>query len=330
MSAAPLLEIEDLHVEFQMGGRDGDGGVVRAVDGVSLTLAPGERVAVVGESGSGKTVTALAVMGLVDPPGRVSGGDVRFAGRSLRGLDDDAYRELRGRDLAMVFQDPMTALNPAIRVGVQVAEAITVHDSSVGRADAMRRAVGLLEQVGIAGADRRARDYPHQLSGGMRQRVLLAMALANRPRVLIADEPTTALDVTTQAQILELLDTLRAEFELTLLLVTHDLGVVAGHADRVVVMYAGRVVEEGPVDEVFDAPRHPYTRGLLASLPSVARERGALTPIPGSPPDLAHTPAGCAFHPRCPHADPGCREVVPRLDDVGEGHRAACLRWREL
>ena len=324
-TAVPLLEVDDLHVEFA-----GDGGVVRAVDGVSLTLALGERVAVVGESGSGKTVTALAVMGLVDPPGRVSGGDVRFAGRSLRGLDEDAYRELRGRDLAMVFQDPMTALNPAIRVGAQVAEAITVHNSSVGRAEAMRRAVGLLEQVGIAGAARRARDYPHQLSGGMRQRVLLAMALANRPRVLIADEPTTALDVTTQAQILELLDTLRAEFDLTLLLVTHDLGVVAGHADRVVVMYAGRVVEEGTVDEVFNAPRHPYTRGLLASLPSAERRRGALTPIPGSPPNLADTPDGCAFHPRCPHADARCREVVPRLDDVGAGHRAACIRWREL
>jgi oligopeptide/dipeptide ABC transporter ATP-binding protein len=325
VSEGPLLEIDDLHVEFA-----DDGGVVRAVDGVSLRLAPGERVAVVGESGSGKTVTALAVMGLVDAPGRISGGDVRFDGRSLRGLDESSYRELRGRDLAMVFQDPMTALNPAIRVGAQVAEAITVHAREISRADAMQRAVALLEQVGIGGAARRARDYPHQLSGGMRQRVLLAMALANRPRVLIADEPTTALDVTTQAQILELLDSLRAEFDLALVLVTHDLGVVAGHADRVVVMYAGRVIEEGPVDAVFDRPRHPYTRGLLASLPSVARARGELTPIPGAPPNLARVPEGCAFHPRCPHADGRCTEVVPRLDHVDAEHRVACIRWREL
>jgi peptide/nickel transport system ATP-binding protein len=321
----PVLEIDDLRVEFTA-----EGGVVRAVDGVSLRLAPGERVAVVGESGSGKTVTALAVMGLVDPPGRISGGDVRLDGRSLRGLDESRYRELRGRDLAMVFQDPMTALNPAIRVGAQVAESITVHAREVSRADAMQRAIDLLEQVGIAGAARRARDYPHQLSGGMRQRVLLAMALANRPRVLIADEPTTALDVTTQAQILELLDSLRAEFDLTLVLVTHDLGVVAGHADRVVVMYAGRVVEEGTVEAVFDRPRHPYTRGLLGSLPSAARARGELTPIPGAPPNLAHVPAGCAFHPRCAHAEPRCQEAVPPLDDVDRGHRVACIRWREL
>jgi peptide/nickel transport system ATP-binding protein len=320
-----LLEIDDLHVEF-----GGEGGAVRAVAGVSLRLAPGERVAIVGESGSGKTVTALAVMGLVDPPGRISGGDVRLDGRSLRGLDENSYRELRGRDLAMVFQDPMTALNPAIRVGAQVAEAITVHERGVSRADAMRRAVDLLAQVGIGGAARRARDYPHQLSGGMRQRVLLAMALANRPRVLIADEPTTALDVTTQAQILELLDSLCAEFDLTLVLVTHDLGAVAGHADRVVVMYAGRVVEEGAVEDVFDHPRHPYTRGLLGSLPSPKRARGELTPIPGTPPNLAHAPEGCAFHPRCVHADARCAEVVPGLDQVDTGHRVACIRWKEL
>jgi peptide/nickel transport system ATP-binding protein len=323
--SSPVLEIEDLRVEFV-----GDGGVVRAVDGVSLALAPGERVAVVGESGSGKTVTALAVMGLVDPPGRISGGDVRLDGRSLVTLDEDAYRALRGRELAMVFQDPMTALNPAIRVGAQVAEAITVHDASVGRSTANRRAVALLTQVGIAAAGRRARDYPHQLSGGMRQRVLLAMALANRPRVLIADEPTTALDVTTQAQILELLDRVRAEFDLTLVLVTHDLGVVAGHADRVVVMYAGRVVEEGTVDDVFTAPAHPYTRGLLASVPSIGTGRGALVPIPGAPPNLAQVPEGCAFHPRCAYAEPRCRQSVPPLDELKPGHSSACIRAREL
>jgi oligopeptide/dipeptide ABC transporter ATP-binding protein len=325
MSAPPVLEVEDLHVEFTV-----DGGVVRAVDGVSLALAPGERVAVVGESGSGKTVTALAVMGLVELPGRITAGDVRFDGRSLVGLGEDEYRALRGRDLAMVFQDPMTALNPALRIGAQVAEAITVHDPSATRAGARARSVELLEQVGIGSAAQRARDYPHQLSGGMRQRVLLAMALANRPRVLIADEPTTALDVTNQAQILELLDSIRRDLGLAVVLVTHDLGVVAGHADRVVVMYAGRVVEEGAVDDVFASPRHPYTRGLLASVPSASTARGALTPIAGSPPNLLQVPAGCAFHPRCPFAQARCSESVPVLEPVGPGHRVACIRVAEL
>jgi oligopeptide/dipeptide ABC transporter ATP-binding protein len=322
---APLLEVDGLSVDFTV-----DEGVVHAVDGMSMTLAPGERVAVVGESGSGKTVTALAIMGLIEPPGRITAGDVRLDGRSLTALSEGDYREIRGRDVAMVFQDPMTALNPAHRVGAQVAEAITVHDSSVTRSAAAARAVELLESVGIASASTRARDYPHQFSGGMRQRVLLAMALANRPRLLIADEPTTALDVTTQAQILELLDTIRSELGLAVLLVTHDLGVVAGHADRVVVMYAGRVVEEGAVDDVFASPRHPYTRGLLASVPSIARARGALTPIPGSPPNLLHVPEGCAFHPRCVHAQERCRAAVPPLVTLTPGHRAACIRVHEI
>jgi oligopeptide/dipeptide ABC transporter ATP-binding protein len=322
---APLLEVDELNVEFTV-----DGGVLRAVDGVSIALAPGERVAVVGESGSGKTVTALAIMGLIEPPGRITAGDVRLDGRSLTTLSEDDYRQIRGRDVAMVFQDPMTALNPAHRIGPQVAEAITVHDSSVTRSTASARAVELLEEVGIASAAARARDYPHQLSGGMRQRVLLAMALANRPRVLIADEPTTALDVTTQAQILELLDTIRTDLGLAVVLVTHDLGVVAGHSDRVVVMYAGRVVEEGVVDDVFASPRHPYTRGLLASVPTLASERGTLTPIPGSPPNLLHVPHGCAFHPRCAFAQDRCRESVPPLVVLAPGHRAACLRAEEL
>jgi peptide/nickel transport system ATP-binding protein len=322
---APLLEVDGLSVDFTV-----DGGVVHAVDGMSMTLAPRERVAVVGESGSGKTVTALAIMGLIEPPGRITAGDVRLDGRSLTALSEDDYRQIRGRDVAMVFQDPMTALNPAHRVGAQVAEAITVHDSSVTRPAAAARAVELLESVGIASASTRARDYPHQFSGGMRQRVLLAMALANRPRVLIADEPTTALDVTTQAQILELLDSIRSELGLAVVLVTHDLGVVAGHADRVVVMYAGRVVEEGAVDDVFASPRHPYTRGLLASVPSIASARGELTPIPGSPPNLLHVPEGCAFHPRCVYAQERCRAAVPPLVALTPGHRAACIRAHEI
>jgi len=324
-TVAPVLEIDGLCVEFAT-----EHGPVRAVEGVSIALAPGERVAVVGESGSGKTVTALAIMGLIEAPGRITAGDVRLDGRSLRSISDDDYRQIRGRDVAMVFQDPMTALNPAMRIGPQVAEAITVHDSAVSRATASTRAIEQLEEVGIASAAQRARDYPHQLSGGMLQRVLIAMALANRPRVLIADEPTTALDVTTQAQILELLDDLGRDRDLAVVLVTHDLGVVAGHADRVMVMYAGRVVEEGTVDDVFASPRHPYTRGLLAAVPTVSHARGALVAIPGSPPNLLDLPAGCAFHPRCPFAQDRCRAAVPALRELAPSHRAACIRAEEL
>jgi peptide/nickel transport system ATP-binding protein len=320
-----VLEVDALRVEFPL-----ETGVVRAVDGVSFTVAAGERVAIVGESGSGKTVTALAVMGLLDPPGRIVGGDIRLDGRSLVGMSEDEYREVRGREVAIVFQDPMTALNPAQRVGAQVAETITVHDASMSRAAASQRATMLLADVGIAAPDVRARDYPHQLSGGMRQRVLLAMALANSPRVVLADEPTTALDVTTQAQVLELLDTLTAERGAALVLVTHDLGVVAGHADRVVVMYAGRVVEDGAVDDVLAAPAHPYTRALLAAVPSVLARRGALAPIGGTPPNLADVPLGCAFHPRCAFAVPRCTEGIPELVETAPGHRAACIRTAEL
>jgi oligopeptide/dipeptide ABC transporter ATP-binding protein len=330
-----LLEIEDLRVEFT-----GDGAPARAVDGVSFTVAAGESVAVVGESGSGKTVTALAVMGLIDPPGRITGGDVRFDGSSLVGLSDRDYRDLRGRELAMVFQDPMTALNPVQRVGDQVAEAVMVHQPGVSGGAAELRAIDLLQSVGIADPIARSRTYPHQLSGGLRQRVMLAMALANRPRVLIADEPTTALDVTTQAQILELLADLRRDLGLALLLVTHDLGVVAGLADRVVVMYAGRIVEEGTVDHVFTASRHPYTRALLAATPRVGSARGSLIPVPGAPPNPAALPPGCAFHPRCPLAIDACQLAVPVLEAVGAAqpspapsspdHRSACIRAAEL
>jgi oligopeptide/dipeptide ABC transporter ATP-binding protein len=322
-----LLEIDDLQVEFASDGR---GRPTRAVDGVSFSVGEGETVAVVGESGSGKTVTALATMGLIDPPGRVTGGDVRLDGRSLVGLTEREYRELRGRQLAMVFQDPMTSLNPSLRVGDQVREAIVVHRSRLAGRAARSYSLDLLTAVGLPDPARRAREYPHQLSGGLRQRVMLAMALANRPRVLIADEPTTALDVTTQAQILELLGDLRSRHGLALVLVSHDLGVVAGLADRVVVMYAGRVVETGDADDVLTRPRHPYTQGLLASIPQGPVTRGALTPIPGSPPDPAALPEGCAFHPRCALAIERCVTDVPALRAVGPGHECACVRSEEL
>jgi oligopeptide transport system ATP-binding protein len=315
----PALAVEGLGVEFSVGGA-----IVRAVADVSFTVDAGETVAIVGESGSGKTVTALAVMGLIDRPGRITGGSLLLEGRSLVGLDEGEYRGLRGRVLAMVFQDPMTSLNPVLRVGDQVAEAITVHDRSMTRRAARDRAVAMLERVGIAPAAR-ARDYPHQLSGGMRQRVMIAMALVNSPRVLIADEPTTALDVTTQAQILELLAELQREMGLALVIVTHDLGVVAGLADRVVVMYAGRVVEEGGVDDLFARSGHPYTRALLASVPRGVDERRTLPAIAGAPPNVIDLPPGCAFHPRCPLAEGECRTAVPELQPLADGHRAACL-----
>jgi oligopeptide transport system ATP-binding protein len=313
------LSVDGLRVQFV-----GDRSLVSAVRGVSFSVHAGETVAVVGESGSGKTVTALAIMGLIERPGMITDGEVRLAGRPLVGLPERQYRHVRGRELAMVFQDPLSALNPVQRVGKQIAEAMVVHGTVRSRRRARPRVFELLERVGLVPADRVARAYPHQLSGGMRQRVVLAMALANRPQVLIADEPTTALDVTTQAQILELLVDLQREMGLALVVVTHDLGVVAGVADRVVVMYAGRVVEEAPVDRLFARSGHPYTRGLLASVPQGTDDGRALVAIPGSPPDLAAIPQGCAFHPRCPIAEERCRTTVPELRALGDGHRAAC------
>jgi len=318
VSGVAALEVDGLRVEF---GRLPD--AVQAVHRVSFSVDAGETVAVVGESGSGKSVTGLAIMGLIDRPGRITEGDVRLGGKPLLGLPESEYRRVRGRQLAMVFQDPLSALNPVQRVGEQIAEAAWVHGAS--RAKARARALGMLERVGVVPAARRARAYPHELSGGMRQRVMLAMALVNRPRVLIADEPTTALDVTTQAQILDLLAELQNEMGLALVLVSHDLGVVAGAADRVLVMYAGRIVEEGPVDTVFAAAGHPYTRGLLGSVPRADRARPVLTAIPGSPPDPAAVPPGCPFHPRCALAREACHERRPELRVLTGGHRAACI-----
>jgi oligopeptide/dipeptide ABC transporter ATP-binding protein len=314
-----LLEIEDLRVEF---------GAAAPVDGVSLALDAGRTLGLVGESGCGKTLTALAVMRLVPRPGHVGAGRIRFDGRDLLALDERAMRAIRGRAIGMVFQEPMTALNPVLAVGAQIAEAAAVHGA--GRAAARARAIEMLRLVEIPDPERRADAYPHQLSGGMRQRVMLAMALVNRPQVLIADEPTTALDVTTQAQILELLSELQQEMGLALVIVSHDLGVVAGVADRVVVMYAGRVVEEGTAERVFTAAGHPYTRGLLASVPRADGGGRALAAIPGNPPDPTAIPAGCPFHPRCVLATEQCRERRPPLRALGEGHRAACLYADEV
>jgi peptide/nickel transport system ATP-binding protein len=322
-----LLDVRDLKVEFATHD-----GTVQAVNGVTLSLGLGETLAIVGESGSGKTVTALSIMGLIDRPGAITGGEIHFDGRSLRGLSDDEYRRLRGGDIAMVFQDPLSSLNPAFRVGDQIAEALVQHSYDDKKA-ARRQAAHLLELVGIPRAGERARDYPHQFSGGMRQRVMIAMAIANKPKLLIADEPTTALDVTIQAQVLDVLRAAQAETDAALLLITHDLGIVAGMADRVVVMYAGRIVEEGTLDDIFYRARHPYTLGLLGSLPRLDSDRRVpLATIPGTPPSLLRLPEACALAPRCAYAQDHCRAERPALEPVtgSTGHRSACFRAKEL
>ncbi len=325
--APALLEVEGLEVEFKT-----EDGIVHAVNGVSLVVGMRETLAVVGESGSGKSVTALSIMGLVTKPGRITNGAVSFAGRDLRTLTDKEYRGLRGGDLAMIFQDPLSSLNPAFRVGDQIAEAIRAH-SDTSKAAARERAAELLALVGIPQASTRARDYPHQFSGGMRQRAMIAMAIANVPKLLIADEPTTALDVTIQAQVLEVLQAAQRETDAAMLLITHDLGIVAGLADRVVVMYAGRIVEEATLDDLFYDPRHPYTIGLLGSLPRLDDKRGEpLRTIPGSPPGLYSLSVGCALAPRCAFAIDRCRSEQPELRVAGAAadHRSACFRAEEL
>ncbi len=327
----PLLQFDGLRVVF-----DTDGGPVPAVDGLDLAVGAGEAVGLVGESGCGKSVAALAALRLLpEPPARVAGGRVVVAGRDVAGLSGAGLRRLRGGDVAMVFQEPMTALNPVFRIGAQIAEAVRAHRDA-GRAAARAEAERLLGDVGIPDPAARARDYPHEFSGGMRQRAMLAMALAGDPALLIADEPTTALDVTVQAQILALLATLRRERGMALLLISHDLGVVAEVVDRVAVMYAGRCVEQAPSGALFATPRHPYTRALLRSRPSVAGEgagrRGGarLASIPGAVPTGPARPPGCAFHPRCAHAVERCREELPALRPAGERQHAACHRLEEL
>jgi oligopeptide/dipeptide ABC transporter ATP-binding protein len=315
----PVLQVRDLRTEFHTRR-----GVVKAVDGVSFDLFAGETLGIVGESGSGKSATALSVLRAVPEPGRTVGGQVRFEGQDLLTLPDAAMRRVRGRRIAMVPQDPLTALNPVLSIGDHLMEVLTLHLGLRGR-QAEARAVALLELVGIPGAAARLRSYPHQLSGGMRQRVMIAIAIACDPAVLIADEPTTALDATIQAQILELLDDLKRRLGMAVILITHNLGIVAGHCDRALVMYAGRIVETAAVRPLFARSQHPYTSGLLACVPRLDRPAKSTFPsIAGAPPDLVAPPSGCPFHPRCPRASERCAAEMPPLEELLPAHRAAC------
>jgi peptide/nickel transport system ATP-binding protein len=330
-----LLEVEDLRVHF-----DTEDGLVKAVDGISYTVDRGETLGIVGESGSGKSVSSLTVMGLTRARNARISGSVKFDGKDLLGASDEDLRKVRGNDIAMIFQDPLSSLHPFYKVGNQIVEAILSH-KDVSKAQAYDRAVEMLSLVGIPEPRRRADSYPHEFSGGMRQRAMIAMALANDPKLLIADEPTTALDVTVQAQILELIERLQSEFDTAVVVITHDLGVVAEMADEISVMYAGRIVEKGTADTIFNAPEHPYTWGLLSSIPRMDAPRGEeLVPIPGRPPSLINLPGGCSFHPRCPYVRDAHRRVEPTLEPVADDphHKVACLLdsvtrkklWEEL
>ena len=324
-----VLDVKNLQTVFFTNS-----GLFKAVDDVSFSVRRGETLAIVGESGCGKSVSALSIMRLVpDPPGRIVGGSVMFEGTNLLGLDEAAMRAVRGNRISMIFQEPMTSLNPVMRIGDQITEAVRLHRDMTSK-EAWKQAVDMLRLVRIPEPERRAVEYPHQLSGGMRQRAMIAMALSCRPALLIADEPTTALDVTIQAQILALIVELQKELGTGLILITHDLGVVAQTAQRVIVMYAGKKVEEATVEALFENPRHPYTRGLMASMPAVislgAKTDARLTEIPGMVPSLTNLPAGCAFAPRCRLAIDRCRQEYPPLQDFGDNHFSACWRAAEL
>jgi len=324
-----VLEVKNLQTVFFTNS-----GLFRAVDDLSLTVRRGETLAIVGESGCGKSVSALSIMRLVpDPPGRIVGGEVRLEGTDLLSLDDERMRDIRGNRISMIFQEPMTSLNPVMRIGDQITEAVRLHQPLTAK-QAWAQAIEMLRLVRIPEAARRAQEYPHQLSGGMRQRAMIAMALACRPALLIADEPTTALDVTIQAQILALILDLQKELGTGLILITHDLGVVAQTAQRVIVMYAGKKVEEADVDSLFANPRHPYTHGLMASIPTLplpgAKSTARLAEIPGTVPSLVRLPQGCAFAPRCPLAVERCRAEYPPLEKFGGNHFAACWRAAEM
>jgi oligopeptide/dipeptide ABC transporter ATP-binding protein len=318
----PLLDIRNLQTFFFTAT-----GLIKAINGVDLQIETGETLALVGESGCGKSMTALSLLRLVPDPGRIVGGDILFAGRDLLRMPIEEMRRVRGNRIGMIFQEPMTSLNPVLRVGEQVAESLRLHQGH-NRAQAATEAVTMLTKVGLPDAEDRARDYPHQLSGGMRQRVMIAMALACNPQLLIADEPTTALDVTIQAQIMELLADCKAERGMATLLITHDLGIVAQYANRVAIMYAGRIMESAPVRELFAAPAHPYTRGLLACVPKLGEKRQRLTPIEGTIPNPGQLPEGCSFLDRCPEAFAPCRGELPPLREFRPGHQVRC--WRAV
>ncbi|WBP87191.1 ABC transporter ATP-binding protein [Kitasatospora cathayae] len=327
----PLLEVDDLHIEFHT-----QDGVAKAVNGVSYSVAAGETLAVLGESGSGKSVTAQAVMGILDtPPGRITAGRILFRGEDLLTMSPKLRRTVRGRKIAMIFQDALSALNPVLSVGYQLGEMFRTHQG-LSRTEARAKAVELMDRVRIPAAKQRVGDFPHQFSGGMRQRIMIAMALALEPDLIIADEPTTALDVTVQAQVMDLLAELQAEFHMGLILITHDLGVVADVADKIAVMYAGRIVETAPVHELYARPAHPYTRGLLDSIPRLDQKGQNLHAIKGLPPNLLRIPEGCAFNPRCDRVQDRCLTELPPLVPVADedgaelpGRRSACHYWRE-
>jgi oligopeptide/dipeptide ABC transporter ATP-binding protein len=327
--AEPILSIRDLVVEFTT-----EDGVVKAVDGITYDIYPGETLGIVGESGSGKSVSTMSLLGLIpQPPGRIVRGEALYKGKDLLKVSKRELRRIRGKDIALVFQDPMTSLNPVLKIGFQIAEAIKTHNPGVKDGAANKRAVELLKIVGVPNPERRVDQYPHEFSGGMRQRAMIAMAIANEPMVLIADEPTTALDVTIQAQILEVLKKAQDETHAATILITHDLGLIAELADRVIVMYAGKVVELGDVNTIFRNPRHPYTIGLMDSLPKLTAEEEWLRPIPGQPPSLISRPPGCPFHPRCflSQGRVRCREEEPPLRPIeGDAHLTACHFAEEL
>ncbi|MCI3221981.1 ABC transporter ATP-binding protein [Streptomyces sp. NP-1717] len=330
-SGTPLLEVRDLHVEFHT--RDG---VAKAVNGVNYSVSAGETLAVLGESGSGKSVTAQAIMGILDmPPGRIPRGEILFRGEDMLKMNDEERRLIRGRKIAMIFQDALSSLNPVLSVGYQLGEMFRVHQG-LSKKEAKAKSVELMDRVRIPASKERVNDYPHQFSGGMRQRIMIAMALALEPDLIIADEPTTALDVTVQAQVMDLLAELQREYNMGLILITHDLGVVADVADKIAVMYAGRIVETAPVHELYKRPAHPYTRGLLDSIPRLDQKGQELYAIKGLPPNLTRIPSGCAFNPRCPSAQDICRTDIPPLLPVTErdggelpGRGSACHFWKE-
>ena len=314
----PFLEIKHLVVEYTSGGA-----VIQAVNGVNLTLNKGETLGLVGETGAGKTTVAKAVLRVLpDPPAKIRGGEINLNGENILSVSEKEMRGIRGKKVSMIFQDPMTALNPVMTIGSQIAEVIRIHNQ-VSAAEADVKAMKMLEMVGIPAE--RFPEYPHQFSGGMKQRVVIAMALACNPELLLADEPTTALDVTIQAQVLEMINELKQKFSTSMILITHDLGVVAETCDNVAVIYAGKIIESGTKADIFLNPQHPYTLGLFSSVPKLHDEASRLSPIPGLPPDPANLPAGCSFHPRCPHATDVCRQCQPEMHEVSPGHYCSCL-----